>query len=189
MSQAIRHRALTRLILAALLMAIGFYLPMLTGQIPQLGSALLPMHLPVLMCGYICGGPYGLLIGGLLPILRSLFFGMPPMFPTAIAMAFELAAYGVLTGVLYRLLPKKPWGVYVSLILSMLGGRIVWGAAQVALLGLSADGFSLAAFWTGGFADALPGIIVQLVLIPPLVLALRRAGLLTDAPRSPRSAP
>ena len=89
------------LTLAALFLAAGLVLPFLTGQIPQIGSMLLPMHLPVLLCGLVCGWQYGALIGFVLPLLRFALFGMPPIFPTGIAMCFELAAYGFLAGWLW----------------------------------------------------------------------------------------
>ncbi|WP_322597248.1 ECF transporter S component [Acetivibrio straminisolvens] len=90
-----------RLVLSGLFLALGLLIPFLTAQIPSLGSRLLLMHIPVLLCGFICGWPYGLIIGLVLPVFRSMLFGMPPMFPTAVAMAFELAAYGLMTGLLY----------------------------------------------------------------------------------------
>ena len=163
-----------KLVLSGVFLAVALLLPFLTGQIPQIGSMLAPMHLPVLLCGYVCGWPWGLAVGFIAPLLRSLIFGMPPMMPTAVAMAFELAAYGALTGLLYHLLPKKVPYLYLSLVLAMLGGRIVWGLVMAPLT-LTGDGFSLQAFFMGAFVNAVPAIILQLVLIPPLVLALRRA--------------
>ena len=120
---------LRSLIYAALCLALCLYLPFLTGQIPQIGKALSPMHIPVLLCGFLCGWPYALAVGFIAPFLRFLLFHMPEM-PMGIAMAFELAAYGLLASLLYRALPKKPGNVYVSLIGAMLGGRIVWGVAR-----------------------------------------------------------
>ena len=108
------------LVNAALCLALCMVLPFLTGQIPQIGSALSPMHIPVLLCGFICGWPYGLAVGILAPLLRFMLFGMPPIFPTGIAMAFELAAYGMATGLLYKKLPKTIPNIYTSLIVSML---------------------------------------------------------------------
>ena len=83
------------IVLAGFFLALGIVLPFLTMQIPSFGSMLLPMHIPVILCGFICGGPLGLIVGFIVPLLRSALFSMPPMFPTAIAMAFELAAYGL----------------------------------------------------------------------------------------------
>ena len=126
-----KQKSLRRLILAALFLALAFVLPFLTGQIPQIGSALCPMHIPALLCGFFCGPWYGLAVGAAAPLLRSLIYGMPPLMPTGIAMCFELAAYGFVAGLLYKLLPKKNGYIYVSLISAMLAGRVVWGIARV----------------------------------------------------------
>ena len=97
---------LRNLILSAMFLALAFVLPFITGQIPQIGAMLLPMHIPVLLCGFFCGAPWGLAVGFIAPLFRSVIFGMPPMFPTALCMAFELAAYGLVSGFMYRLMPK-----------------------------------------------------------------------------------
>ena len=102
-----QHLSLKKVITSGVCLALCLLLPFLTGQIPQVGSMLCPMHIPVLICGLACGWPYGLVVGLIAPIFRSLLFGMPPLFPTATAMAFELAAYGAISGILYLLLPKK----------------------------------------------------------------------------------
>lgn len=167
-----------RLVVSALMLALALVLPYFTGGIPAIGNLLLPMHLPVLLCGFVCGWPYGLLVGAVTPLLRSMLFSMPPLYPTAVAMAFELAAYGLLAGLFYKLLPKKPVYVYVSLILAMLGGRVVWGLVQMILMSLVAQPFTWQIFMAGAFGNALPGIAVQLVLIPVIVLALRSARLM-----------
>ena len=131
-----KKNQILRLALSALFLAIGFVLPFLTGQIQQVGNMLLPMHLPVLVCGFVCGWPWGLAVGFVLPLLRSLFFGMPPMVPTALAMAFELAAYGAFAGALYAKLPRRPVSVYAALLAAMLLGRVVWGLASWAIYAL-----------------------------------------------------
>lgn len=161
---------------SAICLALALVLPFLTGQIPQIGSALCPMHLPVLLCGFLCGPWWAAAVGFVAPLLRSAIFTMPPM-PAAIAMAFELCTYGLVAGLLYRRLPQKTVNIYLSLIAAMVAGRIVWGVAQVVILGLSDSAFTWAAFWAGAVANAVPGIIVQLILIPLLVLALRKAKL------------
>ncbi len=172
------NQSTRKLTLSGLFLALGLFLPFLTAQIPEIGSRLLPMHLPVLLCGFACGWPYGLAIGFLTPILRSLLFGMPPLVPTAIAMAFELAAYGCLTGLLYRLFPKKTPYIYVTLVLSMLLGRVVWGLASLLVYSAAGSAFSWQLFMTAGFVNAVPGIILQLLLVPVLVVALRKARLI-----------
>ena len=172
------RQMLKNLVLAAMFLAMGFVLPFLTGQIQQIGNMLLPMHIPVLLCGLICGWKYGLFVGAVLPLMRSFFFGMPPIYPTAIAMAFELAAYGLTVGLLFS---RARWqcirSLYRCLILAMLSGRAVWGVAQVLLLELGENGFTLVAFLSGAFLNAIPGIILQLILIPAIMLALDRTHL------------
>ena len=172
-----KRNQILRLVLSALLLALGLVLPFLTGQIPEVGSMLLPLHLPALLCGFVCGWPWGLAVGFVLPIMRSLLFGMPPMIPTGLAMAFELAAYGALAGILYQRFSRR--SVYLSLIGAMLGGRIVWGVASWAIYALLMENsFAIAAFWTGGFVNAWPGIVLQLVLVPLIVKALEHARML-----------
>lgn len=165
-----------RLTYAALYLAIALVLPFLTGQIPEIGSMLCPMHIPALLCGFVCGWPWGLAVGFISPLLRSMLFGMPTSY-TAIAMAFEMAAYGAVAGILYRVLPKKNWSIYVTLLTAMVAGRIVWGGVQFLLAGLRSTEFSLPLFLAGAVTNAIPGIIVQIVLIPILVAAMEKAGL------------
>ena len=175
-----KNKNILKLTYAGVCLALCLVLPFLTGQIPQIGSKLLPMHIPVLLCGFLCGPVWGLGVGLVAPILRSLIFGMQPLFTTATAMAFELATYGLLSGLFYKLLPKKTPFLYVALILAMIGGRLVWGLAMTILMSATGKGFTLAAFWAGAFANAWPGIILQLVLIPPLVAALKKAKLMPN---------
>lgn len=163
------------MIMAAFFLAAGIVLPFFTGQIPAVGSMLLPMHIPVLICGYVCGWPWGLLVGIVLPLLRSAMFGMPPMMPTAAAMAFELAAYGAVTGLLYERLEKNMGSLYISLIGAMIAGRVVWGAVSMFLYGVMGNAFSFQIFLSGALLKAVPGIVVQLVLIPPVIAALQKA--------------
>ncbi len=166
-----------KMIYSALYLAIALILPFITGQIPEIGAMLAPMHIPVLLCGFVCGWQWGMAVGLVAPLLRSALFGMPSMYPTAVAMTFELAAYGALAGALYRMLPRKAWSVYASLFLAMMGGRLVWGAARYALAGLSGSEFPLSAFLAGAVLNAIPGIILHIVLIPVLVLVLEKAKL------------
>ena len=162
-------------VFAAAFLALALMLPFLTGQIPQIGSMLSPMHI----CGFVCGWPWGLAVGAVAPLLRSVLFGMPPMYPTALCMTFELAAYGAIAGLMYRALPKKKSNIYVSLITAMIAGRLVWGAARFLCTGLDPSKFGLAAFWAGAFAGAVPGIILHILLIPLLVMALEKANLIS----------
>ena len=178
MNETKTQRPVQTLAMAAIMMALGFVLPFFTGQIPQIGGMLCPMHLPVLLCGLLCGWRYGLAVGFLLPLLRSVTLGMPPMFPTAVAMAFELAAYGFLAGFLYA---RSRWqcvvALYRCLIAAMLGGRVVWAVVRVILSGVSGQAFTWQMFLSGAFLTAIPGIILQLVFIPAVMVALDRTGL------------
>lgn len=166
------------LALAAMFLALAFVMPFLTGQIPQIGSMLCPMHIPVILCGYFCGAPWGFVIGAVAPLLRSVTLGMPPLFPKAFAMAFELAVYGFMSGVLYRVLPKKKINIYVSLVLSMIAGRLVWGAVQFCCMGLDATKFGFSAFWAGAVVNALPGIVLQIVIIPIIVMLFEKTKII-----------
>ena len=161
-----------RLVFAAMFLALSYVLPFLTGQIPEIGSMLCPMHIPVLLCGFICGWPWGLVVGLIAPLLRSLTLGMPPLFPTALCMAFELAAYGAVAGIMHKILPKKKVSIYGSLLIAMIIGRIVWGCAMYICMGINGGAFTFSAFIAGAFTNAVPGIIVQIVLIPVLVMVL-----------------
>ncbi len=172
-----KYKVNRRLVYAAVCLALAILLPFLTGQLPQLGQMLNPMHIAVFLCGFLCGGIYGAAVGFVAPLLRSVLFGMPPLFPTAIAMAFELATYGATVGVMYKRLPKKIPYIYLSLVSAMVGGRVVWGIAQLILLGLQGSSFTFAAFVAGAVTNASPGIILHIALIPLIVIALRKANL------------
>ena len=163
-----------KLTLSAMFLALAFVLPFLTGQIPQIGSMLCPMHIPVLLCGFFCGAPWGLGVGFVAPLLRSFVLGMPPMFPTAFCMAFELAAYGFVAGWLHRKLPKKKINVYVSLLCAMIVGRILWGVVMFICMGLKAEAFGWSAFLAASVLNAVPGIVLQVVLVPLLVITLEK---------------
>ncbi len=175
-----KRDALIKMVYAAVCLSLCMVLPFITGQIPEIGKRLSPMHIPVFICGFLCGWPWGLVVGLIAPILRSFLFGMPALFPDAVCMAFELATYGAVAGILYRVLPRKAWSVYVSLVCGMLAGRVVWGVVKWAVLGLSGSEFTMKMFLAGAFINAVPGIILHIVLIPPVILALSRAGLVRN---------
>ena len=168
-----------KLIYTAACIALGLLLPQIVHVIPlpagvNAGSVLAPMHLPVLLCGFLAGGPWGLACGALVPLLSSLLTGMPPLYPVGVSMIFEIATYGLLSGVLYRVTGKK---VFVSLVGAMLGGRIVMGIANTILYGVLGNVYSLVGFLTAAFVTALPGIVLQLILVPAILVALRKAKL------------
>ena len=166
------NKNVRNLTLAAMFLAIGQVLPFITMHIPTIGKMLCPMHLPVLLCGFICGPAYGAAVGFICPLMRSLLFAFPPMYPNAAGMAFELLAYGLIAGLMAKALgldtlPK----IFISLITAMIGGRIVWGIARVLMLQIRGTEFTFKMFIAGGFTNAIPGIILQLILIP-LVLSI-----------------
>lgn len=170
-----KTKNLTRnLVLSALFLAMAYVLPFATGQIQQIGKMLCPMHLPVLICGFVCGWQWGLAVGFVAPLLRSLTLHMPPVFPSAIAMAFELAAYGAMTGIMYKYLPKKNYCIYIALIIAMVAGRFIWGAARFVLAFFDAKKFGLAAFWAGAVTSAIPGIILQIAVVPPIIMSVNK---------------
>lgn len=164
-----------KLVLSAICLTLCMVLPFLTGQIPEIGSMLCPMHIPVLLCGFVVGPLWAAAIGLIAPVLRFAFFGMPPLFPTGAAMCFELAVYGAVSGFLYARLPQRASSLYASLISAMALGRIAWGVVRVAFSGVSGSPFTWAAFIAGAFTSAIPGIILHIALIPVIVLALERA--------------
>lgn len=172
----IRNRTF-KMILSALFLALAYVMPFLTGQIPEIGSMLCPMHIPVLLCGFICGWPWGLAVGFTAPILRSLTLGMPPLFPSAVCMAFELAVYGAVSGIMHTLFPRKKQYIYCSLLLSMIAGRIVWGAAMfLCVAKINGGSFGFSAFLAGAVTNALPGILIQLLLIPVIVMVVEKTA-------------
>lgn len=166
-----------KLVLSAFFLALSLALPFLTGQIPQIGSMLSPMHIPVLLCGFLCGGPYGLAVGFIAPLLRFALFGMPPIFPVGICMAFELAAYGAISGFLYGRVKQSLPMLYAVLASAMVGGRLVWGIVRFILANLFGMEFSFSIFLSEAFITAIPGILSQLILIPLVVLAVQRQKL------------
>ena len=161
---------INRLVYASLFLALALVLPFLTGQIPQIGVMMTPMHFPVLLCGFLCGWQWGIAVGFSAPLLRSVLFGMPVMYPMAVCMALELATYAAVAGMLYRVFPQKRRFLYVSLIIYMILGRLVWGLARFLCAGLDISTFGLSAFWTGAVAMSVPGILLQLLIVPVLVI-------------------
>ena len=175
------------LLISAVLLAIGLVLPFLTGQIPSIGQAISPLHIPALICGLCCGWKWGLGLGLLLPVMRGLVFGMPPFPAVALPMAFELGAYGLFAGILYPLLLKAfkkenhlP-ALLASLVISMILGRIVGGTAKALLLAVGIIGskspYTFAAFLASYFTSTAVGAAIHIVLIPAVVLALEKAKL------------
>lgn len=182
------HKRIQNLTLSGLFLALGLTLPFLTAQIPQIGNMLLPMHIPVLLCGLICGWPYGLAVGFIVPLLRGVLFGVPVFYPNGIAMAFELATYGAVVGLLYA---RSHWqcvrALYRCMIAAMVVGRVAWGVVRVLLTGVGDSTFTWAMFLSGALLTAIPGIVLQLVLIPAIMVALNRTGLVPFRRTAPMS--
>ena len=171
---ALVGRKTQKLVLSALFLTLAFLLPFLTAGNPQLGNLFCLMHLPVLLCGFFCGPFWGLAVGLIAPLFRSLLLGMPVLFPTACSMALELASYGFLAGFFYALFPKKLPFTYLSLGLSLLGGRAVLGLVNTLFFGILAKEYTLSLFLTAAFVTPWPGLLLQIHLIPPLVLLAKR---------------
>lgn len=169
--------AVKKSIITAVCIALCVVLPQAFHAIPNAGAVYSPMHIPVLLCGLICGGPFGLLCGLAGPLFASLFTGMPPAAKLP-PMMIECAVYGCVAGLLSQAVHTKSTyaDLYISLVGGMLAGRIAAGLAKALIF--SAGAYSMAA-WAGGyFVTALPGIVVQLALLPSIVFALMKAGLI-----------
>ncbi len=163
--------------ITAVCIALCVVLPMAFHSIQNAGSILLPMHIPVLLCGLICGWPFGLLCGLAGPWLASLITGMPPMAYLP-SMLVELAAYGLIAGLMMQLVHTKSTyaDLYLSLFAALVGGRVVAGIAKALIF--SPGNFAFAAWTTSYFITALPGLIIQIVLLPSIVFALEKARLI-----------
>lgn len=168
-----------RLILAALCVSLGVVLPLAFHSVANAGSILLPMHIPVLLCGLICGWPFGLACGILTPLLSSLITGMPPM-AFLPSMLVELAVYGLVSGLLMRAIKTKKLALdlYLSLLGAMLAGRLVFGLLNALIF--RAGSYTLPAWISAAFITALPGIAIQLLVLPALILALKQSRLLSE---------
>ena len=161
-----------RTVLGALFAALCVVLPIAFHAIPNAGSIFLPMHIPVLLCGLVCGWPYGLVCGLLGPFLSSLLTGMPPaaMLPS---MMVECAVYGAISGIVLKIVRtgNTTRDLYIALVIAMIAGRVVSGIAKALIL---SPGITMSAWVAASFVTALPGILVQLVVIPLLVNLLIR---------------
>ena len=165
-----------KLVLTAVCVALCIVVPMAFHTIPNAGTIFLTMHIPVLLCGMICGWPFGFLCGLLGPLLSSLITGMP--MPAVLpSMMVECAVYGATSGLLMRFVRTGHLyaDLYISLIPAMLAGRVVSGIAKALIF---APGTTLSAWATASFVTGLPGIAIQLVLVPVLVYTLMRAHLI-----------
>ena len=166
-----------KMTITALLIAFGVILPMAFHAIPNAGSIFLPMHIPVLLCGIVCGFPYGLICGILAPVLSGILTGMPPaaILPS---MTFELAVYGLVSSLLIRFVCTKNTyaNIYIALIGAMLSGRLVSGLLNALIF--RAGSYSVQMWTASAFVTAFPGIIIQIVFVPVIIIALQKAKLI-----------
>lgn len=156
-----------------MLLAVGILLPYITAHGLGLpGTVLLPMHIPVLLCGFLCGPARGAMLGLLLPVLSSVLTGMPSLYPMAPIMAVELMTYGLVTGLLYHKtkLGMRHVGIYLSLLIAMVCGRVMYGLTFQILFAISGELKALTV-WAAA-VTGLPGIMVQVLLVPPVVMAV-----------------
>lgn len=167
-----------KITISAMLLAVGLILPFFTGQMREIGNKLLPMHLPIFICGFLCGWKYGMITGFITPLLRCMLFSMPAPIK-AICMAFELATYGFASGFLYRKTAHSKFQTYISLLGSMVAGRVVWGIVSRFVYGITQSAFTWKMFLGGALLNAIPGMILQIILIPIIVLALKKAGIIS----------
>ena len=169
--------AVKKSIITAVCIALCVVLPQAFHAVPNAGAIYLPMHIPVLLCGLLCGWSYGLLCGLAGPALSALLTGMPPA-AVLPGMLVECGVYGLAAGLLMQLVRTKRLyaDLYISLVAAMLLGRVVSGAAKALIF--SAGSYSMASWVAGSFVTALPGIVIQLALLPSIVYALMHARLI-----------
>ena len=162
--------------MAAVCVALCVVLPIAFHSIPDAGTVFLPMHIPVLICGMICGWPYGFVCGLMGPLLSSALTGMPPI-AILPAMMLECGAYGMVSGIMLKLVhTKSTYGdLYIALVVAMLAGRVFSGIAKALIF---MPGISMTAWSTASFITALPGILIQLVFLPSVVLTLMKAKII-----------
>lgn len=162
-----------KLTLTAMCLALGVILPQAFHMIPNAGNIFLPMHIPVLICGFICGPFYGLTVGIITPCLSHIIFSMPPAMMLG-QMIVELGVYGLCTGLFNQIITinNELLKYYLVLIISMVVGRITYGICNALLF--KAGNYSLSIWLSAAFIKGLPGIIIQLVLIPTIVKTIKK---------------
>lgn len=164
-----------KIVVTSFFVCIGVILPTIFHSFNMMGNVFLPMHIPVLICALICKERWGTICGFLVPIISSILTGMPPIFPVAIVMGFELACYGFL---LPKLLNK--YNIYISLIIALSLVRVVSCIINFILLGVVPSYTALYTFIIGLFITALPGILIQIILIPIIYKFFIKRGLINE---------
>ncbi|HHZ03304.1 MAG TPA: ECF transporter S component [Tissierellia bacterium] len=165
-----KRATIKELILSGLLLAIGIILPMIFHIFGMTGPIALPMHIPVLIGGFLLPPQLALALGIITPIMSGLLTGMPVMFPMAIIMAVELGIYGFTASMAVRKFKLSP---IPSLILSMIAGRIAAGLTVAVLVQLFGVKMNPVMYVKTAIVTGLPGIIIQLIFIPSLVYAIK----------------
>ena len=168
-----KKNSIKNMTLTAVCIALCVVLPIAFHSIPDAGSVFLPMHIPVLICGMICGWPYGFICGLMGPLLSSALTGMPPV-AILPAMMLECGTYGLVSGIMLKLVhTRRTYGdLYIALVTAMLAGRVMSGIAKALIF---MPGLSMTAWITASFVTALPGILIQLVFLPSVVMTLMKA--------------
>lgn len=166
------------MIISGLMLSLCYILPNFTGNIPVIGSMMLPMHLPVFLCGFLAGPVWAAAVGFIAPVSRSVLMTMPPM-SVAVPMGFEMAIYGLVSGLLFQHLEKFSLKIlpriYISLLSAMVLGRAVYGTIKVFMTFGTADQYTLSAFIAGTVTSGIPGILLQLLLVPAVVITVEKA--------------
>lgn len=167
------RNSIKNMTMAAVCVALCVVLPIAFHSIPDAGSVFLPMHIPVLICGMICGWPYGFICGLMGPLISSALTGMPPI-AFLPGMMVECAAYGMVSGLMLKYVHTKSTyaDLYIALITAMIAGRVISGIAKALIF---TPGLAMSAWITASFVTALPGILIQLVFLPSVVFTLMKA--------------
>lgn len=160
-----------KIVISGLLISIGVLLPIIFHSISMGGQIFLPMHIPVLIAGMVLGPLYGTIVGLVTPLLSSFFTGMPPVFPMLPIMVFELGTYGLVAGYFTKIFPKK---VFLPLCAAMFDGRVSAGLVVFVLSRFFGANIKPLIFLKGAIITGLPGIVIQLIIIPPIIIALRK---------------
>lgn len=159
------------MVMAGLLLAIAVIVPSIFHNTGMPGKVFLPMHIPVLLGGFLLPPSLAFILGAVTPVINFLVTGMPPIFPTGIIMVFELGFYGLIASLLYRSLRLPS---LISLIISMIIGRIVAGGVAYILLILFKIEIDPILSVKLGLITGIPGIIIQLILIPVLIYGINK---------------
>ena len=178
-----RHNLIKKMCIFIVLLSLGWVFPFITAQSRELGNMLNLIHIPTLIGGMILGPWYGVLLGVITPITRSFIFGMPKLYPLAICMGLELGTYGLISGLIFKLLKnrfsiKEVIALYLSLIIALLCGRIVWGVSRSIFAMFSTEIMTFKIFITSGFLVSWPGVLLQIIIIPIIYYAIKKTNLL-----------